>query len=525
MESLGAWTAKDLPCADEGDPLALSPAQMRTIGYRTIDLLIERLSDPDMEAMRRGRPHELAELIGADVPERPRPWTQLMDQLDDGVLTFMSRLAHPSYFAFIPASSTFPGALGDLITSALDIDAGSWSSAAGPSHLELVVLDWFKQWIGYPQDAGGVLVSGGSAANVTALACAREALVGAGSDRAVIYASDQTHSSVSRAARLLGFGSDQIRRLPSDERYRLRTDALIEAIEADVAAGNQPLIVAANAGTTNTGAIDPLPELAAICRERGMWLHVDAAYGGFAALTGRGRRLLRGLELADSVTLDPHKWLYQPIECGCVLVREAGLLERAFAVAPDYLEDYRGGEVDFCDRGMQLTRSARALKVWLSLSYFGAAAFREAIDRALDLARLAERLIDEYPTLELLCPATLGVVCFRRRLGSLDDEEQLEHLNAELVTRFETSGRGLVSSTRLHGRYAIRMCVMNHTTSRVNVEETLGWLASQPVAVEGGLTEMLGRDDALPDRRDALPERRDALPERRGEAQAVAGAF
>jgi glutamate/tyrosine decarboxylase-like PLP-dependent enzyme len=449
-----------------------------------------------MLAMRRASRHELSELIEPDVPECPQPWTHLIDQLDDSVLTFMSRLAHPSYFAFIPASSTFPGALGDLITSALDIDAGSWSSAAGPSHLELVVLDWFKQWIGYPATAGGALVSGGSAANVTALACAREALVGAGCQRGVIYTSEETHSSVLRAARLLGFRADQVRRLPSDERYRLRTDALIAAIETDHAAGDRPLIVAANAGTTNTGAIDPLAELAAICRERGMWLHVDAAYGGFAALTDRGRRLLRGLELADSVTLDPHKWLYQPIECGCLLVREPGLLEQAFAIAPDYLEDYRGSEVDFCDRGMQLTRSARALKVWLSLSYFGAAAFRQAIDRALDLARLAERLVHEHPTLELLCPATLGVVCFRRRLGSLRDEEQLEQLNAELVARFEASGRGLVSSTRLHGRYAIRMCVMNHTTSRVDVERTLGWLASQPAMIDAR-----ARTAAVPGRR------------------------
>jgi glutamate/tyrosine decarboxylase-like PLP-dependent enzyme len=230
-----------------------------------------------------------------------------------------------------------------------------------------------------------------------------------------------------------------------------------------------------------------------------MWLHVDAAYGGFAALTDRGRRLLSGLELADSVTLDPHKWLYQPIECGCVLVREPRLLEQAFAIAPDYLEDYRGSEVDFCDRGMQLTRSARALKVWLSLSYFGAAAFRQAIDRALDLARLAERLVQEHPTLELLCPATLGVICFRRRLGSLRDEEQLEQLNTELVARFEASRRGLVSSTRLHGRYAIRMCVMNHTTRRADVERTLGWLASQPVVIDARAGARL-RPDRQPGR-------------------------
>ena len=246
------------------------------------------------------------------------------------------------------------------------------------------------------------------------------------------------------------------------------------------------MIVAANAGATNTGAIDPLPELAEICGTRGLWLHVDAAYGGFAALTERGSELLTGLELADSVTLDPHKWLYQPIECGCVLVRDGALLERAFAIAPDYLEDYRGDEVDFCDRGLQLTRSARALKVWLSLSYFGVAAFTEAIDRALDLARLAEQLIDQDPNLELLCPATLGVVCFRRRPAGMRDELELERINSQLVASLEATGRGLVSSTRLDGRYAIRMCVMNHTSAREHVEQTVEWLARAPLVIRGG---------------------------------------
>src|SRR5206468_111344 len=243
--------------------------------------------------------------------------------------------AHPGYFAFIPASSTFPGALGDLIASALDIDVGSWMSAAGPSQVELVVLDWFKGWIGYPAQAAGILVSGGSAANVTALACAREALLGPMSDRVVAYTSDQTHSSVAKAARLLGFRPDQVRILPTDGEHRLRLDALIGAIDADAEDGRQPLLVSANAGSTNTGAIDQLVELSAICRERGMWLHADAAYGGFAALTDRGRDRLAGLELADSVTLDPHKWLYQPIECGCLLVREGHLLQDGFQLNPD----------------------------------------------------------------------------------------------------------------------------------------------------------------------------------------------
>jgi glutamate/tyrosine decarboxylase-like PLP-dependent enzyme len=432
--------------------------------------------------MRRGVGGELRRRLKADPPEQPRDWGELLSQLDQDVLTPMSRLSHPGYFAFIPASSTFAGALGDLIAAALDIDVGSWMSAAGPSQLELVVLDWFKSWIGYPAGAAGILVSGGSAANITALACARESLVGAGSAEVVAYVADQTHSSVARAARLLGFRPDQLRVLPTDDAHRLRVDALAGAVEADLDAGLRPLIVVANAGATNTGAVDPLSAVAELCRERGLWLHVDAAYGGFAALTERGRRALAGMELADSVTLDPHKWLYQPIECGSLLVREGHLLRQAFTINPDYLADYKSDEVNFSDLGVQLTRGARALKIWLSINYFGLDAFRRAIDRAIDLALMAERQVRDSPTLELISPASLGIICFRRRFDGVEEEDTIAQLNAELLRAFEATGRGLVSSTKLDGRYAIRLCVMNHTSGPDDVEAVLTWFAraSQP---------------------------------------------
>jgi hypothetical protein len=278
----------------------------------------------------------------------------------------------------------------------------------------------------------------------------------------------------------MGFRPDQVRVLPTDDDHRMRLDALVGAIDADLAAGLQPLAVAANAGATNTGAIDPLPELAGICHERGMWLHVDGAYGGFAALTERGRRSLAGIELADSVTLDPHKWLYQPIECGCVLVRDGRLLSSAFTIDPDYLADRLGEEVNFSDLGLQLTRTSHALKIWLSLSYFGTDAFRAAIDRSMDLALMAEQHVRDTPTLELLSPASLGIICFRRSFEGVGDEAEIAALNTELVGEFERTGRGLVSSTRLHGRYAIRLCVMNHTTGPNDVVDTLDWFAHAP---------------------------------------------
>jgi glutamate/tyrosine decarboxylase-like PLP-dependent enzyme len=483
----------------EHDPLALTAEQIRTLGYQAVDLLADQLTNRSLPAMRRGDPRELRAQLGGPPPSRPRDWGEVLEQTARDVLGPISRLAHPGYFAFIPASSTFPGALGDLIASALDIDAGSWMSAAGPSQLELVVLDWFKSWIGYPSESAGILVSGGSAANITALACARESLLGPMSDQIVLYTADQTHSSIARAARLLGFRPGQVRILPTDSSHRLRLDALVGAIDADQEAGRRPLIVAANAGATNTGAIDPLAELAAICHARGLWLHVDGAYGGFASLSERGRAALAGIELADSVTLDPHKWLYQPIECGALLVRDGRLLAEAFTINPDYLADYKSDAVNFSDLGVQLTRSARALKIWLSFNYFGADAFRDAIDRAIDLAQVAEQVVRESPSLELLSPASLGIIAFRRRFEGVEDEATLEALNAGLVTAFEMTGRGLLSSTRLHGVYAIRMCVMNHTSGPGDVRETLEWFADAPQPELSVGTEIGAQPDRHPD--------------------------
>jgi glutamate/tyrosine decarboxylase-like PLP-dependent enzyme len=454
---------------------------MRALGYRTVDMLVEQLSTVrDRPALRRASPAQMQERLPAS-PDQPRSFEALIGELEREVLPYMSRCDHPGYFAFIPACGTFPAALGDFIASAMNIYAGSWMEAAGPSQLELLVLAAFKQWIGYPEQASGVLVSGGSAANMTALACAREA--SGDVEGGVAYVSDQAHSSIARAARALGMRPGQLRVLPTDDRHRLRLDALTGAIAADVSRGRTPLFVAAAAGSTNTGAIDPLPEIAAICQQAGAWLHVDAAYGGFAALTERGARWLAGIELADSVTLDPHKWLYQPFECGCVLVRDGERLRSAFEVVPDYLKDAEAhtGEVNFSDLGFQLTRCSRALKLWLSLSYFGVDAFRAAIDRCLDLAVAAERLIGARPELELLSPAQLGIVAFRRRFPAADQEWQSARLNAALVGQFERSGLGLVSSTTLDGRYAIRLCILNHSTTAADVERTIEWFAHAPV--------------------------------------------
>jgi aromatic-L-amino-acid decarboxylase len=458
-----------------GDSLGLDSETMRRLGYRTVDLLVERLTDRAAPPIRRATPEEMRARLAPDAPARGTPFEDVLDDLFADVLPFGSRVAHPSFFAFVPGSPTWPGALADFVAAATNVYAGSWMEAAGVSQVEVDVIRWFAEWIGYPPDASGLLVIGGSLANLTALACARETLVGEQRADLVVYVSDQGHSSLARAAKVLGFNRDQVRVLPTDDSLRLRPETLVEAVEADRAAGRKPLLLSASAGATNTGAVDPLPELADACAERELWFHVDAAYGGFSVLTDRGRAALRGIERADSVTLDPHKWLYQPYECGCVLVREREALRRAFEITPDYLAEASAheGEVNFSDYGIQLTRAARALKVWLSVRTFGVDAFRATIDRTLDLAELAAARVQELDGLELASPPSLGIVCFRRRF----DEQEGER-NAQLVAALEESGIGLVSATRLHGQYALRMCVLNHTTSAEDVERVLDFLAT-----------------------------------------------
>jgi aromatic-L-amino-acid/L-tryptophan decarboxylase len=459
------------------DPLALDRETMRQLGYRTIDLLVDLL-ERETPPLQRASPAEMRRRLEGAPPEQPEPFDRILEGLERDVLPFASRDGHPRFFGFVPFAGTWPGALGDLIASACNLYVGSWMESAGPSQVELEVLGWFKDWIGYPENAAGSLVSGGSAGNLTALACARDAVAGAMREDIVLYVSDQGHSSVARAARILGFHPEQVRVLPSDDAFRLAPATLSAAIQADTARGLTPFCVAAQGGATNTGAVDLLAELAAICRDHGVWLHVDAAYGGFAVLADRD--LLPGLGQADSVALDPHKWLYQPFECGCLLVRDGRQLRAAFEILPDYLRDARAQvdeEVNFSDLGLQLTRSARALKLWISLRFFGIDAFRTAIRRSLEVAAVAARRVEESGALELAAPPSLGIVCFRRR--DLDEAG-----NAGLATALERSGTGLVSSTRLHGRFALRLCVLNHQSTHKDVERVLSFLETAKPGAE-----------------------------------------
>jgi glutamate/tyrosine decarboxylase-like PLP-dependent enzyme len=325
-----------------------------------------------------------------------------------------------------------------------------------------------------------LLVSGGSVANLTALAVARHAVLKDETDDAVVYFSDQIHASIDRGLRLLGIHPRQLRRLPTDAGFRLDTRKLAERIRLDRKAGLRPFVVVANAGTTNTGAIDPLREIAEIARENSLWMHVDAAYGGFAALTERSSKLLAGIERADSVVLDPHKWFYCPFEAGCVIVRQARLMRETFRILPEYMTDVarEDREVNFCDYGVQLTRSFRALKVWMTVKTFGARRLRQVIDQCLDLTAYAARLFQNSPHLEIVTGPSLGIFTFRyvpreRAQVGANGEAFLNRLNEALAARIIASRQLMLSSTRLGPRHVLRFCVLNHRTRKEDVREAL----------------------------------------------------
>ncbi|MEW6733715.1 MAG: aminotransferase class V-fold PLP-dependent enzyme [Acidobacteriota bacterium] len=455
--------------------LQLSNEQMRTLGYRIIDQLVDHFTTlAEKPVTRVARRIDLEARLREPLPEVGRDFNQVLDQLQADVWNHIMHLDHPRFFGFVPSPSNYVSVMADLLVAGFNPFAGTWLEASGPAQIELVTIDWLRQLAGFPETAGGHFVTGGSAANLTALAVARHIKLNDQIENAIIYFSDQTHSSIERALKILGFAPQQICKLPCDEQYRLSVAELQQTIVKDRAAGKRPFCIVANAGTTNTGAVDPLPVLAELCKREGLWLHVDGAYGAASVLSEIGRRLLIGLELADSLSIDPHKWLFQPYEIGCVLLRDAHLLKQTFHILPEYLEDTSKAveEVNFCEQGIQLTRSFRALKIWLSFKVFGISAFRAAIDQGIKLAELAEQTLSQSSCWEVIAPAQLGIVSFRFvRDGASTDE--LKALNQRLISKTIEDGFAFISSTTLKGRTALRLCTINPRTTAADISATI----------------------------------------------------
>jgi aromatic-L-amino-acid/L-tryptophan decarboxylase len=451
--------------------ISLSEDEMRKFGYTVVDLLVEHFANVRNGPVgAKGEPAKLISLFNVDPPEKGRDPNELLAQLERDVLPNNLHVDHPRFFAFVPGPNNFVSAMADALVAGFNIFNGTWLGGSAAAAVELGVVRWLCRICGFPESAGGLFVSGGSMANLTGLVAARHALLQDRIDGAVIYFSDQTHSSVERALRVIGFLPEQQRKLPSDDFFRLSIQTLREAIAADREKGLRPFCIVANAGTTNTGAVDPLNELSELAKEEKMWLHVDGAFGAAAILSERGASLLRGLEHADSISLDPHKWLFQSFECGCVLVRDVALLRSAFQIKADYLRDVHRVTLEFnpADHGVQLTRSFRALKVWLSLQTFGVAAFREAITRGFELAELAERELRAREGWEILSPAQMATVCFR--FGK-NDETQTQLVDLVMKEQF-----ALLTSTEVRRAVALRLCTINPRTSEQDIIDTIDHL-------------------------------------------------
>jgi len=455
--------------------LELTPDEMRALGQSVVELLVDHFSGIHAEPVgRKASRAELESLFGSDLPEEPGDPAQILGAVRDGLIANSLHIDHPRFFAFVPSPNNFVSAMADALVAGFNVFAGTYFAGSGPAHIELTVIDWLRQICGFPDGAGGLFVSGGSMANLTGLAVAREARLGANAHDGVGYLSDQCHSSVARALRVLGLPRERIRAIAADSDFRLSMRDLQTKVAEDRSAGLRPFCVIANAGTTNTGAVDPLTELATFCAGEGLWLHIDGAYGAPAVLTDKGRGLLAGIELADSLSLDPNKWLFQSIEAGCILLRDRSLLLRTFQGMPEYLRDTHGGseEVNFGNYGVQLTRSFRALKLWLSLKTFGLAAFRDAIARGIELAEIAERELAAKGGWEIVTPAQLAVVTFRFNPPDLDTAA-VDVLQGRMVEAMLADGYALATSTVLDGRPVLRFCTINPRTTDDEIRETV----------------------------------------------------
>ncbi len=458
----------------------MDPEAFRQEGYRVVDWLADYFAHPDRyPVLSRANPGDVRAALPGQAPESGEPFDRIFADFEQIIVPGLTHWNHPGFFAYFAISASGPGVLAEMLSAGLNVQAMLWRTSPAATELEEVSLGWLRELIGLPTSFEGVIYDTASISTLHALAAAREAavpgvrergLASLGAPALAVYCSEHTHSSIDKAVLTLGLGLESIRRIPVDDRFAMRADVLRAAIAEDRGAGRLPLAVVATVGTTSSTSIDPVADIAEICKAAGVWLHVDAAYAGVMAILPEYRRVLAGANEADSLVVNPHKWLFTPFDLSALYCRRMHVLRRAFSLVPEYLRTTETAPVkNLMDTGVQLGRRFRALKLWMVLRYFGAEGIRTRLAEHCRLARLFASWVDEDARFARVAEVPFSVVCFRWEPPGNTDAPSLDRLNQRLLDAVNASGEVFLSHTRLGTHFVLRLAVGNLRTTEAHV--------------------------------------------------------
>lgn len=456
--------------------LAFDKKAMQNIGYTVIDTIVEHIDQVDtLKVHGQATPEYLNDKLGGKIPSKGKNPIGLIKQLKEEVFTNVLRVDHPRFYAFIPAPSNFIGVMADTLAKGFNVFNGHWLAGSGSAAIERITINWLKEICHFPKEGGGLFLSGGSMANLSAIATARKIKLVDEGKRGVVYYSSQTHSSLAKGLKVLGIGEKYRRPIAVNRALKIDLKALEKALKKDQKKGLTPFCIVANAGTTNAGVVDPLKKMAALAKKYNCWLHIDGAYGAASMLVKTGRKALKGVELGDSLTLDPHKWWFQPIEIGCLLVRNAEHLKTTFQVTAEYLEDTKAKgleEINYYDHGIQLTRSFRALKLYLSIKTFGIKAFKKSVQKGIDMAEYTEQLLRKQKDWKIITPAQLGIINFvyAPKGATLD---QIDTFSKVIAHKTMVDGFAMMTTTKINNLTVLRMCPIHPGLTKQDIKATM----------------------------------------------------
>jgi aromatic-L-amino-acid decarboxylase len=483
------------PMSSSIPPLGdMNPKTFQQYGYQVVDWITEYLTQPEQyPVLSRSQPGEIKQQLPGAPPTTGESMAAVLTDFQQVILPGVTHWNHPGFMAYFNSTASGPGILGEMLIAALNVNAMLWKTSPAATELEEVTLDWLRQMLGLPPGLEGVIMDGASVASMIAIAAAREAVDGLNArvkglagrpevPRLRVYISEQSHSSLEKGAIILGIGQENVIAIPTDDAFRMRPEALADAIAADLAAGYRPFFVCATVGTTSTTSIDPVAAIADIAQQNQLWLHVDGAYGGTAAIMPEMRHVLAGAERADSIVVNPHKWLFTPLDLSAFYIRHPDTLRRAFSLVPEYLRSAEGDAAlvkNYMDYGVQMGRRFRALKLWMIIRAFGQEGLAHRLREHVRLAQQFARWVDDSPDFERMAPTPFSTVCFRANPQGLDEPEALNDLNEALLEAVNATGEMFISHTSLHGQYTLRLAISSIRTMESHVRRAWELLQTQ----------------------------------------------